>query len=133
MTYSQFSKLINMLTPYLKKQDTKMKKAVPINKKITFVLRRLGFRNHISKSGNYLGLFPASTSKFTHEVCKVFVTHFNKEYIQDSEGKELEEIMNGFEALSGVPYMWVAIDGNHILLFRKPSIKQVPTNYHNFI
>ena len=70
-----------MLTSYIKKQDTQIREEVPIDKKLAFVLHKLGFRNNVSKSGSYLGLSPTSTSKITHEVCEVLVTHFHKEYI----------------------------------------------------
>ena len=81
MTYSQCSKLINTLTPYLKKQRTQMKEAAFVDKKLVLILHRLGFRNHVSNSRNYFGLSLASTSKFTYEFCKVLMNHFYKKNI----------------------------------------------------
>ena len=48
-----------MLTPYLKKHDTQIREAILVDKKLAFVQHRLGFRNHVSKSSNYLDLLPA--------------------------------------------------------------------------
>ena len=39
--------------------------------------------------------------------------------------------MAGFESLSGILYMWGAIDGTHIFLSKKPSEKQVQVEYFN--
>ena len=58
-----------------------MREVVPVDKKLALVLHRLGFRNHVRKSSNYLGLSLASTSKLTHEVWEVLVIYFYKEYI----------------------------------------------------
>ena len=58
-----------------------MREAIPIDKKLALEVHRLRFRDHVSKSENYLGLALPSTSKCTLDVCKVLVTHFYKECI----------------------------------------------------
>ena len=41
------------------------------------------------------------------------------------------DVMDGFEALIGMPFMWGAIDGSHIRLWQKVPLEYVPADYHN--
>jgi hypothetical protein len=54
---------------------------------------------------HYLENSPLVLSKFTHNICEVLITHFYVRYIQIPEGDELQEIMENFESLTGIPYM----------------------------
>ena len=58
---------------------------------------------------------------FSIDVCKVFVNHFYNTYIKIPDDETLQEIMKGFETLTGIPYMWGVVDGTHICLSRKPK------------
>ena len=70
-----------MLIPYIKKHDLQIREAIRVDKKLALVLHGLGFRNHVTKPRNYLGLSLASTFKFIHEVCEVSIIYFYKKYI----------------------------------------------------
>ena len=58
---------------------------------------------------------------FTNDVCQVLVDHFYKTYVKILEGETLQEIMKSFENLTGIPYIWRAIDGMHICLSKNPK------------
>jgi hypothetical protein len=123
MAYRQFYKLVDMLSLYIKKQDTNMRVAIPIDKAVAIALHRLGYGGTLYMAGHHLGNSPSTSSKFIHNICKVLETHFYNRYIQIPEGEALQEIMAGFESITGIPYMWGAIDGTHICLTKKPSEK----------
>lgn len=131
MTHRQFYKLVEMLSPFITKQKTFMRDPIPNDKVLAIVLHRLGYAGSVYIGGHYLGVSAATTSKFTHKVCQVLVQQFYNRYIQIPEADELQNIMSGFENLTGVPYMWGAIDGSHIRLTKKPTAQQVPADYFN--
>jgi hypothetical protein len=120
-----------MLSPYTKKQDTNMKGAIPIDKAVAIALHRFGYRCTLYMAGHHLGNPPSTSSKFIHNICEVLVTHFYNIYIQIPEGEALQEIRASLESLTGIPYIWGAIDGIHIRFTKKPSEKQVLADYFN--
>ena len=105
-----------MLSPYIKKQDTHLRAAIPIDKAVAIVLHRLGYGGMLYMAGHHLENSPSTSSKFSHNICKILVIHFYNRYIQIPEGEALQEIMAGFESTIRIPYMWRAIDGIHIRL-----------------
>jgi hypothetical protein len=65
-----------MLSPYIKKQDTIMKAAIPIDKAVAIALHRLGYRGMLYLAKHHLGNSSSTSSKFIHNICEVLVTHF---------------------------------------------------------
>jgi hypothetical protein len=59
------------------------------------------------------------------------VDNFYDKYIKIPEGQKLLTIMDGFEEITNIPYMWGTIDGSHIVLTKKPPLQQVPDDYYN--
>jgi hypothetical protein len=39
-------------------------------------------------------------------ICEVLVDNFYGKYIKIPEGQELQTIMDGFEKMTNIPYMW---------------------------
>jgi hypothetical protein len=131
MTHRQFCKLVDMLSLFIKKKDTNMRAAIPIDKAVIIALHRLGYGGTFYMAGHHLENSPSTSSKFTRNICEILITHFYNRYIQIPEGEALQEIMVGFGSLIGIPYMWEAIDGTHIRLAKKPSKKQVLADNFN--
>jgi hypothetical protein len=65
-----------MLSPYIKKQDTNMRAAIPIDKAVSIALHRLGYGRTLYMAGYHLEDLPSITFKFTYDICEVLVTHF---------------------------------------------------------
>ena len=131
MTHGQFEKLVKMLAPFIKKQDTKFRDAITVEKKLGIVLHRLCQGGSTYRVGNHFGVSAATMTIFTIDVCKVLIHQFYNTYIKIPDDETLQEIMNGFETLTGIPYMWGAIDGTHIRLLRKPKQEYNLADYHN--
>jgi hypothetical protein len=106
MIYRQFCKLVDILSPYIKKQDTNMRVAILIDKAIAIALHRLGYGGMFYLARYHLGNLPSISSKFIHNICEVLITHFYYRYIQIPDGEALQEIMASFESLTGISYMW---------------------------
>jgi hypothetical protein len=103
MTYRQFCKLVDMLSPYIKKQDTNMRAAFPIDKVVAIAVQPLYYGSMLYMARHHLGNLPSISSKFTHNTCEVLVIYFYNKYIQILKGEALQEIMANLKTLHEYP------------------------------
>jgi hypothetical protein len=96
-----------------------MRAAISIDKAIAIALHRLGYGGTLYTARHHLKNSPSVSSKPTHNICEVLVPHFYNKYIHILDGEVLQEIMAGFESLTGILYMWEIIDGAHICVTKK--------------
>jgi hypothetical protein len=66
LLYFQFSELLDMLKPFIQKKDPRFRNAIPATKALVVALHRLAFGGVIRRIGNFLGIGPTTTSKYTH-------------------------------------------------------------------
>ena len=97
MTHAQFEKLVKILAPFIKKQDTKFRDAIIVENKLGIILHRLCQRGSTYRVGNHFGVSFATVTMFIIDVCKVLVNHFYNTYIKIPDDETLQEIMKGFE------------------------------------
>jgi hypothetical protein len=76
-----------------------------IDNAVAIALHRLGYGGTLYMAGHHLGNLPFVSSKFTHNICEVLVTHFYDKCIQIPQSDALQEIMVGFESLIGEQLM----------------------------
>ena len=100
MTYRQFCKLVDMLSPYIKKQDTNMRAAFPTDKVVAIALQTLCYGSMLYMARHHLGNLPSISSKFAHNIR---VIYFYNKYIQILKGEVLQEIMANLKALHEYP------------------------------
>ena len=98
---------------------------------INYVKEALPIGNHFYQVGHHFGVSIAIVTMFTIEVCQIFVNNFYNTYVKIPNDETLQEIMKGSENLTGIPYMWGAINGTHIQLSKKPKQQYKPMDYHN--
>ena len=122
---------MKILALFIKKQDTKFRDAILVEKKLGIVLHRLCQGRSTYRVGNHFGESAATVIMFTIDVCQILVNHFYNTYIKILEDETFQEIMKGFETLTGICYMCGAIDGTHIRLSKKPKQEYNPADYHN--
>lgn len=80
---TQFDELFQMIDGFLKKEDTRMRKAIPVHTKLEIALRYLATGDSF-KSLEYLFRVPESTiSKFLPEVLSA-ISHVLQEFIKVS-------------------------------------------------
>jgi hypothetical protein len=115
LSYFQFSKLLDMLKPFIQKKDTCFKNAIPATKALAMVVYRLAFGGVVQRTRDFLGVGPTTTSKYTHMICEALVDNFYDKYIKILEGQQSETIMPRFRKITNIPYMWGAIDGSYIV------------------
>ena len=105
MTCRQFCRLFDMLFPFIKKQDTNMRATIPIDKAVAIALHRLSYRSMLYMARYHLENLPLVSSRFIHNIFGVLVIHFCNTYNQMLDGEALQEIMAGFESITGILYM----------------------------
>ena len=82
MTYSQFTILLSILSPYIRKQSTNMREPIAPDLVLAIVLSRLGFGLSVRKVLDLLGVGPATMTNYTKLVTKLLATTLYKKFIR---------------------------------------------------
>lgn len=121
VTRQTFEYLCDLLRPDLQRQDTRMRKATTVEKKVLVGLWRLATGNSFRNCGQQFGL-GKSTAK---EACNSFegaLLSKKDTFIKfPSTRQEVKEKMDTFEELYGIPQIVGSIDGCHIEI-NTPSV-----------
>lgn len=84
MCSNDFNYLTKLITPFVQKKDTPMRKAIPVGERLALTLRFLATGESFM-SLQYLFRIPQSTiSKIIPEVCKVIYTVLKNDYLKVS-------------------------------------------------
>ena len=106
MTHAQFEELVEIMSPFIKKQDIKLRNAIPIEKKMGIVLHQLYQRlGSTYRIDNYFGISAVTVIIFIIDVYQTLVNHFYNTYIKIPDDETLQKIMKGFENLTKTLYM----------------------------
>ncbi|CAF3621400.1 unnamed protein product, partial [Rotaria sp. Silwood2] len=70
---STFTQLINQIGPYLKKEDTILRAAIPVDKRIACALYLLGTTSELRRIGHLFGIGKSSAVCVLHDFCSVIV------------------------------------------------------------
>ena len=121
MSKEAFLYLCNELSPYISKQDTNFRKAVPVGVRVAISLYFLSGSNDYRTIANLFGIGRSTVCSIVHDVTKAIVDNLMKRYIYLPNENEVTRIMKDFERLSGFPQSVAAIDGCHIRI-KAPSV-----------
>lgn len=61
-------------------------------------------------------------------ICELLVNKVYDKHIKIPERQKLHTIIDGFEEMTNIPYIWTTIYGFHIVLSKKSTIQQVPND-----
>ncbi|MCO5587488.1 hypothetical protein L7F22_041437 [Adiantum nelumboides] len=132
MSYESFNALLDIVEPLLPcSGDLFFRAPVASDLALACVLWRLA-HGHSSKSMTCLSPIGESTIwNYTMIICHILSQHnmLARFHICIPEGATLKSIMDGFEAITGLPQVAGAIDGTHIRLQRKPSKDKFSAQY----
>ena len=123
MRKATFTFICEKLHPYLHRQDTNMRKALSVKKRVAVALWRLATGSYFNTIGHLFGISEASASCICDEVCAVVASKLLKIFVRLPAGPELSEVINDFEERWGFPQCAGAIDGSHIPI-------KAPLDYH---
>eukprot|EP00794_Sanderia_malayensis_P017876 gene17876-19655_t len=123
MKKATFVFICEQLRPYLQKEDSNMRKAIPVEKRLAIALWRLATGSYYNTIGHLFGISEASACRICDEVCSLVATKLLPRFIKFPEGAELDEVIEDFEKRWGFPQCAAAIDGSHIPI-------KAPIEYH---
>lgn len=135
MSYPLFLKLVEDLTPFIQKRDTKYRKAMEADRAVAMVLYRLAHGAKPSEVADMFNVETATVVQYTKLVTSVLANELYPSYIQIPEGPRLIQIIREFKELTGLDNMCGAVDGSHIKLSTKPPSRYTPADYwcrHDF-
>uniref|UniRef100_A0A8D0GQE7 DDE Tnp4 domain-containing protein n=1 Tax=Sphenodon punctatus TaxID=8508 RepID=A0A8D0GQE7_SPHPU len=132
MTKDVFTKLVETLTPHLKRKDTCMRKAISVEKRLAITLLKLATTDGYRSVAARFGVGVSTVCNIVIEVCKTINDILLPKVIQFHD---LSEIVNGFQML-GFPQCMGAINGSHIRIIAPAVNKEsyvCRKGYHSIV
>lgn len=121
VTPGTFEYICQLVGPALQRQNTRMRAAIPVDKRVAASLWRLASGDCYRSCGLMLGLAKPTVVNCCHEFVEE-LCNFQNEFIQfPSTRAEIAKKIEGFSEISKVPNVVAAIDGSHIPI-KKPCI-----------
>ncbi|CAF3219914.1 unnamed protein product [Rotaria sp. Silwood2] len=127
---STFLFLVNHIVPLLKKDDTKFRLTISVEKRICCALYCLGSSSELRTIGNLFGIGKSTVGKILHEFCGIIIEVFFYRIIKfPATDEEIKNTVNGF--LDKYNYLMClgALDGTHISI--KPPLG-LESDYYNY-
>ena len=109
-----FGYICRELQPYLLKQDTHIRKAVSVKRRVAITLWRLSTNAEYRTIAHLFGVAKSTAREIVEEVCNAIVRKLFKKYIAIPSREALVSIIQGFADDWGFPQCVGALDGSHI-------------------
>ena len=123
MSKESFLLLVAQLRNHIERQDTQMRKAIEVERRVASVIWKLATNCEYRTVGHLFGISGSSICNIMRDVCRTIVLVLQPRMIRVPTGDTLGTIIDEFEARWGFPQVAGAIDGSHIPIVR-------PTEYH---
>lgn len=126
VTRGTFEFICRLVGPALQRQDTRLRAAIPVEKRVAASLWRLASGECFRSCGLMLGLAKPTVVNCCHEFVQE-ICNFQNEFIQfPSTRAEIAKKIKDFSEISKIPNVVAAIDGSHV------PIKKPITNHEDF-
>ena len=123
-----FRFVCDLVRPHLARQDTNMRKAIPVEKRVAVALWRLATGNSYRSTGLVFGVGRCTAMNLKDEFCSALLMSAN-DFIKFPKGEaETKRAIQAFQEISCFPQVVGAIDGSHIPIIA-PKID--PNDYYN--
>lgn len=109
-----FDYLCAVVGPFMVKEDTKFRKAIPVRRKVAMALKRLGTGMGYRELAQWFGHGMSTIQECTVEFCQVVVSRLEPLFVTWPTEEQFRVCEQGFEAMHGIPHIAGAIDGSHI-------------------
>lgn len=121
VTRGTFESICQLVGPNLQRQDTRMRAAIPVDKRVATSLWRLATGECYRSCGLMMGVSKPTIVNCCHEFVQE-LCNLQNEFIQfPSTRAELTKLIEGFSEKSKIPNVVAAIDGSHIPI-KAPTI-----------
>lgn len=129
MTRETFNEIVQFVGPDLEKQNTVMRDAISVERRLAIALWRLASGDTYRSTGLQFGIGRSTAFKITHEVC-LLLTRLTSRFIKFPDDEEAcAQNISSFENRSYFPQVVGCIDGSHIPL--KKVQKDKKRDYYN--
>uniref|UniRef100_A0A672HMP7 Protein ANTAGONIST OF LIKE HETEROCHROMATIN PROTEIN 1-like n=2 Tax=Salarias fasciatus TaxID=181472 RepID=A0A672HMP7_SALFA len=128
MRRTTFRHLCELLRPKLTRQDTRYRRAVPVELRVAVCLWRLATNLELRSISHLFGVGLSSACVFTQQVVAAINDNLKSQYLHTPKDAEFVEIVKGFHDRWGFPQCAGAVDGTHIPILA-PSHN--PADYYN--
>lgn len=120
--------LCEQLTPYIRRRDTQLRRAICVEHRVAITLWCLATCGEYRTIAHLFGVARCTVCVIVHDTCKAIVNVLLKTYIQFPQGAELSEVVEGFKNKWGMIQCAGSIDGCHIPV-TPPALNH--TDYYN--
>ena len=114
MDVSTFEYLCNTLAPYMLRQDTNMRLAVPVQVKVAIAISRLATGNSMQSIVDLYKIGLSTSQLAVSQFTCVVKSALLKTYIRWPTASVMEKFADEFQDIHGIPYVVGAVDGSHI-------------------
>ena len=123
-----FRFVCDLVRPHLGRQDTNMRRAIPVEKRVAVALWRLATGNSYRSTGLVFGVGRCTALNLKDEFCSALLMSA-KDFIKFPKGEaETRRAIEAFQEISFFPQVVGAIDGSHIPII---TPKNYPNDYYN--
>ena len=123
-----FRFVCDLVSPHLARQDTNMRRAIPVEKRVAVALWRLATGNSYRSTGLVFGVGRCTAMNLKDEFCLALLKSAN-DFIKFPKGEaETRRAIQAFQEISCFPQVVGAIDGSHIPII---APKNDPNDYYN--
>jgi hypothetical protein len=128
MSRATFLYLCNELRTSVEKNDTVMRRAIPVEQRVALTLWFLSTNADFRTVGHLFGVSKATVCLVTKQVCAAIVKVLLPKYIKFPTGDGLRQVVDGFKHKWDFPQCAGAVDGTHIPVV---SPAEYPADYYN--
>ncbi|KAL4083272.1 hypothetical protein QTP88_028602 [Uroleucon formosanum] len=129
MSSSDFENILCKIEPIIKKSDTFMRQAIPVQERLAVTLRFLATGDSYMSLSYLFKISKQSISEIIPEVCTAIIDVLKEFIKRPNTVEEWLDIANGFETRWNVPNCIGSWDGKHIAL---QSPMSSGTEYYNY-
>jgi hypothetical protein len=128
MSQSTFLYVCSELKSAVERQDTIMREAITVEKRVALTVWFLATGADYRTIGHLFGVSKSTVCVVTKEVCAAIVDRLLPEYIKMPTGAALTMVVERFKSDFGFPQCAGAIDGTHIPII---SPQECPADFYN--
>ncbi|CAF2068136.1 unnamed protein product [Rotaria magnacalcarata] len=130
---STVSLLIKHVGPLLKKNETQLRSAIPVEKRICCALYNLGSESELRTIGHLFGIGKSTAGEILHEFCATVVDSFFYRLVKfPVTNEEIKRTVDGFLNKFDYPMCLGALDGTHISIKPPQGLELDYYNYKKF-
>ncbi|XP_068129597.1 putative nuclease HARBI1 [Hyperolius riggenbachi] len=128
-----FDHLLSLITPYIKKEDTCMRRAITPEQRLTATLRYLATGRALQDMKFTTGISAQALGHIIPETCSAIIQCLQHDYMKfPSTTEEWLQIAESFAKTWHFPNCGGAIDGKHIRITAPPNSGSYYFNYKGF-